>query len=212
MVHLAYPDDVEMIGLFFGLLPDEISVADYSVKTVYVVGLVAAALVMYGFMVLMMRQSGRLALAGGSLREGRVTGVTGLMGGGKSTLTALYVVRPWLKRGRTIIANFGIDPEVQGVSGEVLFLRSSSFLEDILDIGVGGSFYDTLCTCKRVCDDHSPTPAPNECPKCKLWLRCSCRGVKLVIDEAQVFIPSNNSASLPIELKSWITLTRKNHI
>lgn len=160
------------------------------------------------------RSSAKMALHGATLREGRITGLTGLMGGGKSTLAALYIVRPWLRKGRTLVTNFGVEPAKQRLTGRAVLLSSENFLEDLLGIGVGGSFVDTGCRCSKYCKEHGHV---DECgaARCENYgrrLRCSCEGIKLIIDEAQVFVPANNSRSLPIELKSWITLTRKNHI
>ncbi|MDZ4233374.1 MAG: zonular occludens toxin domain-containing protein [Dietzia sp.] len=180
------------------------------------VAMILGAALLGGYLLMMrlFKWSARLALGGKLLEEGKVRGVIGLMGHGKSTLAALHIVRPWLARGRTIVANFGIEPDAQGLSGTVVFLTSATFLEDLLEIGTDGTFVSTLCSCSKNggCVDHPDHPVPTGCARCKKWLRCPCNGVKVVIDEAQVFIPANNSKSLPIELKSWITLMRKNHI
>jgi len=170
--------------------------------------------VLYGMMRLLFKLAARSAVTGKRLSEGSVRGVTGLMGHGKSTFVALYVVRPWLKRGRTVVTNFGVEPDVQGFKGSAVLLSSASFLEDLLGIGVGGSFVDTGCRCSRHCSEHVSVTECGAlgCPRYKRRLRCSCEGVKVIIDEAAVFVPANGAMGLPMELKSWITLTRKNHI
>lgn len=176
---------------------------------------VGGALALFTFLMNWSRKaSARNMIGGKRLAEGRVRAFTGLMGGGKSTLLALMVLHPWLKRGRTVVTNFGCDPAEQGLTGNVVLLSSQRFLEELLEIGTDGTFVNTLCTCERRnrCKDHQPEPVPHGCLACRRRLRCSCNGVKVCIDECQVFIPSNNSKSLPIELKSWITLARKNHI
>ena len=191
-----------------------VRIADQEVSNWLFIGLAGAVAVFSFAMWLMLKLSAKGALGGKLLDEGKVRGICGLMGHGKSTLAAMYIVHPWLKKGRTVVSNFGIDPAAQGLPGTVVLLSSASFLEDLLEIGTDGTFVNTLCRCEKNnrCEVHQPEPVPTGCKACAQRMRCRCEGVKIVLDEAQVFVPANNSKSLPIELKSWITLARKNHI
>lgn len=173
------------------------------------------------------RMERRARLQAGQQEDGRVMGIVGLPGGGKTSFIVGHYAVPALRQGRTVITNFQMF--VEDLPGRWVKMRPSTFGEDLLGIGsslnideetgepMSGWFVDTACTCGK---DHDETcsrpdgdvPAKACCKGFRARRLCNCNGVVLVTDEVQSFVPANQSKPLPLDLLTWATMIRKNHV
>jgi len=158
------------------------------------------------FMFWARRWMGRQVSGKGRLDEGRLIGVVGLPGFGKTSFIMSNYVVPALQSGRTVIANFSVYAD--DLPGRFVKLKPSNFGLDLLGIGsslnldddglpVSGWFIDTACTCGKTGREQ---------------LMCPCNGLVLVIDEGHAFLPANQSKGLPVDVLTWLTMCRKNHL
>jgi hypothetical protein len=143
----------------------------------------------------------------GKLQEGKVFGVVGKMGYGKTSFAVGHFAIPALKQGRTVVSNFTIRDD--DLPGRSVLMRPSSFGSDLLGIGsslqldretgepASGWFVDTACNCGK---------------QDKAQEACGCNGALVIIDESHLFVPASNSRQLPVELHQWFTMARKNHV
>lgn len=162
---------------------------------------------LFGFLIVKMRQvEGRTAGGVGKFFDGRLIGVVGLPGFGKTSFVMHAYVLPALRSGRTVVTNFTVKDD--DMPGRAVKMKPDTFGADLLGIGsslnvddegqpMSGWFIDTACTCGKEGRDQ---------------LACACNGVVLVIDESHAFMPASNTRPLPIDLLTWLTMCRKNHL
>lgn len=189
-----------------------------------------------GFIVIMVvfvkfakRAQGRV-FAGSGTRydEGRVFGVVGLMGSGKTSFVVREFAIPALQIGRPVVSNFSIYDEK--FNGTATLLKAQDFGFDLLGIGsslnlddeglpMSGWFFDTACQCGKDHDASCPNPPGfvpvGERPCCagfRARRDCGCRGALVIIDEGHAFVPAAGSRPLPLDLHTWFTMARKNHL
>lgn len=171
------------------------------------------------------RWQGRMMSGTGRIDEGRVIGCVGLMGSGKTSFMVLNWAVPMLRQGGTVIANFGIDDS--DLPGKSIKLLPDTFGLDVLGVGsslnydantgepMSGWFYDTACNCGLTHDTGCGRVQPAVgtcCPGFAAQRACGCRSALLILDESHAFVPASNSRPLPVELLTWFTMARKNHI
>lgn len=169
-----------------------------------------------------------LAGDGSRLDVGRVIGVCGVPGTGKTSFMVRNWAVPALKLGGRVVANFTVYPDPEW-PGSFRKLKAENFGPDLMGIGsslnldettgepTSGWFIDTACTCGK---DHDPgcsrpggdVPLAPCCDGFRARRDCSCQGVFLFLDEGHAFVPANGSKSLPVDLLTWFTMCRKNHL
>jgi hypothetical protein len=174
------------------------------------------------------RVDGKLNSGKGRLDQGRLIGIVGLPGFGKTSFIMHTYVIPALKQGRGVITNFSVMPD-EAWPGTATLMDADSFGPDLLGIGsslnvdkktgqpMSGWFVDTACTCGKGHDDkckrpNGDVPAFPCCDGFRAWRQCACQGRVLVIDESHAFLPANNSRPLPVDVLTWLTMCRKNHL
>lgn len=175
------------------------------------------------FMFWARRLQGRALSGKGRLDQGRLVGVVGLPGYGKTSFIVSNYVLPMLREGRTVLANFTVYADE--FEGRFIKMKSGNYGADLIGIGsslnldddleaMSGWFVDTACNCSKTC-----TPGclgrigPQACCKgMRAKIMCGCNGAVLVIDEAHAFLPASQSKPLPVDLLTWLTMCRKNHL
>lgn len=167
---------------------------------------------------------GRQLSGAGRMDAGRVIGIVGLMGSGKTSFVVTNWIRPALQQGRRVVANFGVKDS--GFPGTALVVSPETFAWDLLGTGsslnvdkdgepMSGWFVDTACTCGKGHDEGCDRVMPQGEACCRGFERqrqCGCRAAVVVIDESHAFLPANQSKPLPIEILTWLTMARKNHV
>lgn len=171
------------------------------------------------------RWEARVKSGTGRMDEGRVIGVVGLMGAGKTSFIMKNWIAPAIAAGQTIVSNFSVN--TKGFAGTSMLLRADTFGMDLLGIGsslnvdpqtgepMSGWFYDTACRCGKGhvdgCDKVMPAGTAC-CAGFRAMRECRCRQATVVIDESHAFVPASQSRPLPLELQIWFTMARKNHL
>jgi hypothetical protein len=183
------------------------------------------------FMFWARRFEGRQLSGQGRFDEGRLVGVVGLMGAGKTAFMMSNWVVPALREGRSVVSNFTVfvdkidAPEVgefhkitaEDFGSQLMGSGSSLNVHESTGEALSGWFIDTACTCGKDHDVGCDRPGGDVplhpcCDGFRERRRCACRGAVVIIDEGHCFVPANQAKPLPIEVLRWFTMARKNHL